>query len=572
MGEKKQGKPPVSEHYRQLMERYGNISPEGVLSAFSRTGLGAAMTFNPYMQNNRIKGISSRAFKYDKNQVASYLDNPDNSEKPLRQAMEWVRYSAYPIFNIIKTYQDVPTYRWYNYPLYLDSESSIAKDDLLREWRLLEKICGKMDVRAAAHRVMGECGISGKVHYYLRKKIDKAHNTCEYAYLQRIPQDWIKIVGFNNISKYTLMFDMMYFLQPGTDYRQFGDLFEPYVRDMQSFIKKPRSKIVYSSKRSCDFDLEKIEAEKKRRALAGNPDVYEQNGTWFYWVTLPPTECWTFEIDDTTMDEISPFTGLLISAIQQADYEAVQLSILQNPLVACVLGEMETINTNTPTQADPIKISPAVRDVYLALWYNMMAQNNTSGIGIYAAPFKDMKLNNLAEAPNAENISAAGYSYLIQKSGIGIISASAEPRVGMVNVAAAIAAKFGQCVYMGFERMINYLYGTLNLKYEWGFKMFGDIFSEKDDLKAAKDGMTLGLLIETLRYDALRGHSLLEDISISSAIEKSNLLSKRIPLISSYSAKNPDSGANPSPGRPSNDTPQSEGAEDDADSYGDMDM
>lgn len=579
-GKGKRTKEGLSAYYNSLVDTYGFLPPSGVYGAFSRTSFGSAMTNNPFVQNRRVKGVSSAAYPFNKDKVASFLSKPQDNELPLRQAMEWVRYAAYPIFNIIKTYQDVPTYRWYNYPLYAD-ETEAKSDEFKREWRLLEKICGKLKPSQMAHMIMGQCGVMGKVHYYLRTKVDKSHNSCEYAYMQQLPSDWTKIIGFNNVSKYTLSFNMMYFLTPGTDIRQFGPLFMSMFEEMMNFIPRRYGKIVYNK-----FDINKYAAESERRTIKGNPEVYEQNGEWFYWVSLPPAECWTFEIDDTSRNVISPFVGLLINAIQQADYEQVQLAILQNPLIACVLAEMETIDTAIANQADPIKISPATREAYKVLWENLMSENNTSGIGMYAAPFKNMKLESLAEAPNAANISGKGYEYLIQKSGIGIISASSEPRVGMVQIAAKLAAQFARVVYGQFENMMTNLYSTLGLKYDWAFKMFGDIFSEDDELKSAKDGMTLGILVDTLRYDAMRGHSILDDISISNAVIGSKLMEKRLPLISTYSAKagegnlppvdgkpkNPDgtdpTKENPQGGRPEEESAKSEGAEDDADSYG----
>ena len=570
----------LSAYYNSLVSTYGFLPASGVYGAFSRTSFGSAMTDNPYIQNRRIKGISSSAYPFNKDKVASFLKKPEDNEQPLRETMEWARYAAYPIFNIIKTYQDVPTYRFYNYPLYAE-ESEAKSEEFKREWRLLEKICQKIKPKQSAHMIMGQCGVMGKVHYYLRTKIDKSHNSCEYAYLQQLPSDWTKIIGFNNVSKYTLSFNLMYFMTPGTDIRQFGPLFTSMFDEMMNFIPRKYGKVVYN-----EFDIKKFSEESQRRPIKGNPEVYEQNGTWFYWVSLPPTECWTFEIDDVTRNVFSPFVGLLINAIQQADYEQVQLAILQNPLIACALAEMETIDTAIANQADPIKISPATREAYSVLWNDLMLQNNTSGIGMYAAPFKNMHLESLAEAPNAADISGKGYSYLIQKSGIGIISATDEPRVGMVQIAAKLAAQFARTVYGQFENMMTYLYSTLGLKYDWAFKMFGDIFSEEDDLKAAKDGMTLGILIDTLRNDAIRGHSILDDISISNAVLGSKLMEKRTPLISTYSAKagegnlppvdgklkNPDgtdpTKENPQGGRPDEGEAKSEGAEDDVDSYG----
>ena len=118
----------LSAYYNSLTETYGFLPPSGVYGAFSRTSFGSAMTNNPFVQNRRIKGVSSTAYPFKKDKVAEFLSAPQDNEKPLRQAMEWVKYAAYPIFNIIKTYQDVPTYRWYNYPLYADETETKSEE------------------------------------------------------------------------------------------------------------------------------------------------------------------------------------------------------------------------------------------------------------------------------------------------------------------------------------------------------------------------------------------------------------------------------------------------------------
>ena len=85
--------------------------------------------------------------------------------------------------------------------------------------------------------------------------------------------------------------------------------------------------------------------------------------------------------------------------------------------------------------------------------------------------------------------------------------------------------------------------------------------------------MTLGLLPETLVYNALYNRSILDDIAVSAAIQESGVLDMRIPLVTSYSAKNPDSGLPPAAkqtldpgGRPSSGgKATSDGAESDLD-------
>lgn len=70
----------------------------------------------------------------------------------------------------------------------------------------------------------GQALQEGKVFYHPRVKVDKSHNQVDYAFMQQMPSDWVKIVGFNNVSKYTVSFNLFYFLQPGTAQSSSGNL------------------------------------------------------------------------------------------------------------------------------------------------------------------------------------------------------------------------------------------------------------------------------------------------------------------------------------------------------------
>ena len=92
---------------------------------------------------------------------------------------------------------------------------------------------------------------------------------------------------------------------------------------------------------------------------------------------------------------------------------------------------------------------------------------------------------------------------------------------------------------------MNFIYADTGLKREWRFKMFGNVFTEEREIESARKGMTLGILLDTLKYDALMGHSLLDDMAISDAINASGILDKRIPLVTSYTAKQSESNLPP---------------------------
>ena len=538
-GEKNVAYTSFSNLFRAVEAANPNLTQQQFMNAVSRTSMYSYYTANPYVQNDRVKNISSKPNLITKEKIVECLLNPNGSELPLRELSDALVWTAYPYFKLIKTTADILTYRNYIYPKFTD-ESDAKTTEFKREWQLAERISESIKPEQTAHEATMMALKEGKAFYLLRKDVDRSHLKVNYCFLQQLPQDYVKIVGYNNVSKYSVAFNMMYFDKVGTDIYQYGDLFVPYMEDFYSVVdptyqvgKSGKVKIVYSS-------IAK-NAKKVSPNAIGSPEIYFENGRWFYWVTLPATSIWTFEIDDSTRNVISPFAGLMLSMSQIAQYENLQLELLANPLVALLHGEIETYDNSQQQMEDAYKLSPSGRQFFEALWYQMMYQNNTSGIGFYAAPLKNMKLEQLAEAPNATNISSNGSAYVMMKSGNALLPLSTEPRAGMVAYAAKIESQYGRCIYRTFENLMNFIFSDVGLKREWRFKMFGNVFSEQDELEDARKGMTLGILIDTLRYDAILGHSILDDMSISDAISASGVLNKRVPLVTSYTAKQSES-------------------------------
>lgn len=553
--------PTITAKMRELSERYSYLPMNSILTAFGEVGIG-----NPYVQNRRIKAISTKAAGYTKKQIQDMLDAPDYNELPLRQVYKAIENWSYPLFHMRTIYQNLLTYHSYIAP-YLSNEHDSEKDNFWREWKLLEKLRTEMDVKSVAHMITGQALQEGKVFYYPRISIDKSHNKCNYAFMQQLPSDWVKIVGFNNKSKYTLAFNLMYFATPGTDVRQFGDLFADYMDDFnRSIYPAPQvqdGKIVYATRSRINL------AEAEGRV---GVNAYEQNGGWFYWVTLPVDKVFTFEIDDTNRSVYSPLVGLLLDLLQLVSYEKVQLELLQNPLISIVLGEIPYFEDKVSNNnADQYKLSNAGRSLFEALWYQMLDANNTGGIGFFAAPLQNMKLQQLAEAPSALDISGTGYAYTLSKAGLsGIIPVDKDTRSGLAAISLMIESQFTKTIYHCWERMMNTLIDRFNLKYSWRFHMFGDLASDKDELEESRQGMTLGLLPATMKYNALKDLSIFDDISISDALINAEIMSKRIPLQSSYNAPSSnDDGSEAKAGRPRSEgnMPTSDGQEQDKDSY-----
>lgn len=563
-----------AQFFQNMSDKYGNVSAAGVQSAMMRAlPFQSVYTANPLIQNQRVKQVSSLPVDKTKNDIVEMLLHPDSNEQGIRQVSNILEYTAYPMLKIRTTYQDLLTYRHYVYPEYLTDEQA-ASQEFAREWQTVCRFEKSFECERNARKIVGQCVRDGKVFYVPRVDVDKSHSNVRYSFMQQLPQDWVKITGFNNISKYTVAFNMFYFLQPGTTYKQFGDLFEPYMQEFEGVIggsvKKGPKGVIFASKNNVDVAKARALMERVGNGEASqNIEIYQQNGTWFYWVYLPPEKVWTFEIDDVKTNVVPNTTGLFLSMAQIAQYEQVQLEIVQNPLVSMVLGTIETYDSTATREADPIKISPAGRELFQSMFYQMLAQTNTGGVGIYSAPFKDMKLVQLAEAPNATNISSSGYEYAMEKSGLSaLIPTTSDARAGVAQISLKIESRYAEHIYWQFEKMMNYLLASQNFKYTWRFKMFGDLATDEALIKQMEKSMTLGILPDVFMYNALMDRTVLDDLSMSRAIKKCKLLDLRLPLISSYSGKSANPNLPPTDneaGRPKSDNVTSEGMEQDAD-------
>lgn len=569
-----QGYTNYNEMFKQLAQRYKDMPIDNVIAAFGRTSASAGFTANPYVQNRRVKAISSLPMEYSYEKVAEMITKPNENELPLRQVSHVLETTVAPYWKIRKTYQDLMTYRWYTCPADVDTADKAKGSDFRRELMLTEKIAQAMRIEEKAHEIVGQCVQEGKVFYTTRYSVDKTHNNVNYAFMQQLPQDWLKIVGYNNISKYTLAFNMMYFMEPGTSPEFFGGLFDRYWDDFVDVAsslptKNRNKKFVFAQKNSEEHYADKI---KRVCNANGDIDVYLSCGRWYYWVMLPVDKVWCFEVDDVSRNVEPPLTGLFLAMVNIAKYEQLQMSLVQNPLVAMILAEIPYRDDPSATMDDAYRLSPSGRTLFETYWYQMLADTNTTGVGFYSGPFKNMHMEQLAEAPSAAEISTKGYQYAVQKSGIGIIPATDDLRAGMIQVSFNIESHFAEIIYRQIESMMNYIYFDLGLKYDWRFHMFGNLYDDERRIKEAKDGMTLGILSSTLEYLALQGRRITDDISASCMVIGSGVMDMRLPLISTYSAKQSESGLPPQAagagdlgGRPRTDDIASEGKEQDLD-------
>lgn len=527
-----------------ITREFADIPVEDAYRAFVNARGFSAMLNEPYVQNRRVKAYNTLPNDVTKDELVDMVRNPNDYELELRGVSATLAATTKTYDLIMQTYQDLLTYDWYIHPTY--SPTKIDADTKKRDLFLAEKLARAINPRQKGHEIVGKCVQYGKIFVTPRVSVDKSHNKVNYAFLQQLPENWCKIVGFNNgPGKYSVAFNMMYFCEPGTDWRQFGDLFEPYIQTFGDVVES-RERYVYASK-STKFAVnpEKFNRIKANKTV-GNPEWYMLGNTYYYWVNLPADKVTVFEISDRTDAVVPPNTGLMVSMLSIPNYEAAQMEIVLNPLTSIMTGEIPLYENRNIPNADPVAISPSQRELFERFWYNMLNRNNTSGIGLYAAPFKNMKLQTISDTVSNTDIATTAVADQVQKSGLAaLIPSTNDPKVGVAQLSAMINAAYPKIIYRTFERMMNDILDSLQLKTPLRFEMFGDIFSREEEMESARKGMTLGILNDTLKYDAMNGLTILDDLAISDFVHETGILDKRIPLISTYSAKQSESGLPP---------------------------
>ena len=127
------------EKFKALSSKYGNLPMDRVVSAFTRATSTDYERNDPYIQNRRVKQISTLPVDYSKDKVAEMLVNADTNEQPLRAVEHALEVTAYPLFHLRKVYQSLLTYHSYTAPAFTDSEDA-KQDGFKREWMLVEKL------------------------------------------------------------------------------------------------------------------------------------------------------------------------------------------------------------------------------------------------------------------------------------------------------------------------------------------------------------------------------------------------------------------------------------------------
>lgn len=460
---------------------------------------------NPFIQNQRVKGLSTSPATYSKEQLAKFAANPQSSEVALRAAAMTASSSQQIYYNILRRACDVPLYHHFVIPESLTGESAYKKEDFSVEAKLVDEWFDVFNVPLSLKTIALQVKREGKCSYILRNSMSGVGKSkhIDYAVFEKLPTDWIKITGIGQLG-YTISFDFGYFLQVGHDPAFFGDFFVDVWQDMfdKGVIGEGRD-----GKKELKFD--------KARGY-----TYNWNGTivtstiesrildhmqerFIFWVTLPFDLAYTFASDNSTPFVAPDTTGLLQKLQELTDYGTLAGIIASTPLTAVLTGEAEFVEGARPNKNET-KISPEVL-MGLQTMFNSMTSSNVEA---YFMPLKNIKLQQLNADVNSSDITTKAMRNLVAYAGEGGLTITTDkPSIAQVRAAEKLAAEQQRYVTLQIENVLNYiLRHNLDLKYRWKVSIWGDIFfgdEQKGVLKEEVQGGNIALLPKLMSADGL---------------------------------------------------------------------
>jgi len=536
--------PEINQAYQEVSNRWTKIFNQYGNSADYTSAMQSWYTSNPYVQNQRLKNLKSMPVFQDRASLESDLENPGNNEMALREHSWALMSGTYAYYKMMKLYSDILTYNNYAYPCYVDAKEMDTprfKSDSKVVHMLLDKIQPSYTFR----RIVLECLEEGKRAYVYRLGVNTitGSENIDYFLLQELPSDWWKPVEKSNESYYVPSFNFTYFWQPGVSVKQFPPEFEEYFAEVMGFSSKDEKTGVY-----------KVDDLNAAKSKGFDYEYNNSTGEWYLWHVID--DGFVFSVDESN-PWISPvFTGLFLSASDLQAYYTLQTQLTSIPLYGLVTGEIPIADDGksgfTPNAT---KITPD-----MALGFEAKANSMLPpGVSFLSAPFTDMKLQQFNEQVNSSVIYGRSLSQYLNNAGLGALYPTSDrPSVAQVQSSQKIESRFADVFYKQFENFLycvfQRLYNLQNedrrLKYIWKFRMFGNVFEDKDKRAEIFQAINSGQSYLLPEYIAYSGLNIESANCLVDYVKSFKIYEKFEVLTSAFNAKQSTDGAEKKNGRP----------------------
>lgn len=462
----------IQNKWFQVLSKYGGeLDVKTVRSAYDKT----TALQNPFLQNTRIKQVTSRAINKEKKDIQVALQNPVNNEQSLRETSMNLYYTNYVYNNLLRLNREIPQYYWYATPQYVDKDQ-MKKDNFKEEVKFVNKIIEKFNPSLSFKTINMQVQLEGKATYLVRKSYEKKKKV-NFFLLQKLNSDEVKLTGFGSKQTYITSFNMMLFLNPMYDVSQYPPYIQDIWEEMQAngMIKKDETtgalKFIPNKTLKPSHILEYVD------------------GTYFYWVQLHQDDCFTFGQDLATPVCFPETAGLFLDMKELADYRWLMGNLMAKSVTTILTGEVP-LQHDAKAGSDATIVSPDL----IAFYDTIFNQTVSSNVMTYFAPFKNFELHNIDNQPDNMNIVYSRLRDLIATSGnSALMSISDKPSIAMTKASQAIAASRARYLTLQFEQFLNNVVNNqFELEHQYKITIWGDIFNS-DELKVAKELLQNGI-------------------------------------------------------------------------------
>ena len=425
--------------------------------------------FNPFLQNTRLKMISSYPASYDPEIINNALQQPQFNEPLLRSASWSLSASQYLYYLILREAADIPLLKYWVQPPVLDKKD-YSSPKFEKEEEFVNDWLTTFDVYNTLKRVLLETKREGKSTYVFRQCIEEVGGKKKPRYVtwQKLPTEFTKLTAIGEHG-YIASFNLLVFLNPAFSPAQYPE----YIQEIWKELLNKGAIYEDAQRKSYALDYNKLRnfsyGPMNTRGI-----IEMSNNSYMYWVQLPQELCFTFA-SDSSHAWVAPDTMGLFSALQElTDYSVLAGLVNSTPLTSVLTGEAEFIGDADSGQ-DQTCISPHTL-VAMQNQFNRMASSN---IQAFFAPLKNLKLQSLPDVPNASNIKTQAVQNFISVAGEGgLIAATDKPSVAMIKGAQMAAAARCDFVVQQCAAILNMLLKRwTGVQYDWKIHLWGDIYS-----------------------------------------------------------------------------------------------
>lgn len=266
----------------------------------------------------------SRFSKYTKEKISDYLKNPQNNEKPLRDASIYMYANSTHYYNLINFHALMPTWAYTLAPLKFD-EQTIDPETFYKQYL---KVMQKVQTMNLSHEMISVFRTCFREDVYY----GVIYETKDAFFLQKLNPDWCRISA----------------IVDGT-----------YV---------------------FEFDFSQIREEN----LVEYPDFFAsmwnqyQNDSELRWQEIPADQSMCLKVNQDLLYPLPPFAGSMPLLYDIEDYKDL---IKQREEIF----NYKALNAEIPVDAGG---SPLIESDITQAYYNLMARELPDGVGLMMSPFK----------------------------------------------------------------------------------------------------------------------------------------------------------------------------------------